>query len=42
VAVTREGNSIPLFLTVSRLQSPQSRASLCAVVRDITTWKRTE
>ena len=41
-AATREGNSVPLFLSVSRLQSPQSRASLCAVVRDITTWKRTE
>jgi PAS domain S-box-containing protein len=42
VATTREGNSIPLFVSVSRLQSPKSRAALCAVVRDITTWKRTE
>ena len=42
VASTREGNSVPLFLSVSRLQSPKSRAALCAVVRDITTWKRTE
>jgi PAS domain S-box-containing protein len=42
IAATREGNSVPLFLSVSRLQSPQSRAALCAVVRDITTWKRTE
>ena len=42
VAQTREGNSVPLFVSVSRLQSPKSRAALCAVVRDITTWKRTE
>jgi PAS domain S-box-containing protein len=37
-----EGNGIPLFLTISPLQAPQSRASFCAVVRDITTWKQTE
>jgi PAS domain S-box-containing protein len=42
VAQTREGNAVPLFISVSRLQSPKSRAALCAVVRDITTWKRTE
>ncbi len=42
VAQTREGNAVPLFVSVSRLQSPKSRAALCAVVRDITTWKRTE
>jgi PAS domain S-box-containing protein len=42
VATTRQGDSLPLFLTVSRLNSSKSRAALCAVVRDITTWKRTE
>ncbi len=42
VAQTREGNAVPLFVSVSRLQSLKSRAALCAVVRDITTWKRTE
>ncbi len=42
VAETPDGGSVPLFITISRLQSPQSRASLCAVVRDITTWKRNE
>jgi PAS domain S-box-containing protein len=42
VAATKEGNSVPLFITVSRLHSAQSRAALCAVVRDITSWKRTE
>ena len=33
---------MPLFLTVGKLQSPNSRAAFCAVVRDITPWKRTE
>lgn len=42
IAETPDGGSVPLFITISRLQSPQSRASLCAVVRDITTWKRNE
>jgi PAS domain S-box-containing protein len=42
VAETPDGGNVPLFITISRLQSPQSRASLCAVVRDITTWKRNE
>jgi PAS domain S-box-containing protein len=42
VATTREGNSIPLFLTISHLQSPRSKAAFCAVVRDVTPWKRTE
>jgi PAS domain S-box-containing protein len=42
VATTREGNSIPLFLTISHLRSPRSKAAFCAVVRDVTPWKRTE
>jgi PAS domain S-box-containing protein len=42
VAENPDGGTLPLFITISRLQSPQSRASLCAVVRDITTWKRNE
>jgi PAS domain S-box-containing protein len=42
LASTLHGEAIPLFITVSRLQSQRSRAKLCAVVRDITTWKRTE
>jgi PAS domain S-box-containing protein len=42
VAQTREGDAVPLFVSVSRLRSQKSRAALCAVVRDITTWKRTE
>ncbi len=42
VAATREGNSVPLFLTISHLQSPRSKAAFCAVVRDVSSWKRTE
>jgi PAS domain S-box-containing protein len=36
------GGTVPLFLTLGRLQSPNSSARFCAVVRDITQWKRTE
>lgn len=41
-AIVKQGGSVPLFLTIGKLQSPKSRAAFCAVVRDITTWKRTE
>ena len=33
---------MPLFLTIGKLQSAHSKAAFCAVVRDITNWKRTE
>ena len=42
LATNGQGAVVPLFLTVGKLQSPHSRASFCAVVRDITPWKRTE
>lgn len=41
-ATVKQGGLVPLFLTIGRLQSPKSKAVFCAVVRDITTWKRTE
>lgn len=41
-AVVKQGGSVPLFLTLGKLQAPNSRASFCAVVRDITQWKKTE
>ncbi len=41
-AVVKQGGAVPLFVTLGKLQSPQSEASFCAVVRDITQWKRTE
>ncbi len=34
--------NMPLFLTLGRLQLQSSDAVFCAVVRDITQWKRTE
>jgi PAS domain S-box-containing protein len=40
--LTPDGNSVPLFITVGKLHSDQSRAAMCAVVRDISPWKRTE
>jgi PAS domain S-box-containing protein len=42
MAATRQGGAVPLFLTVGKLQAPSSRAVFCVVVRDITSWKRTE
>lgn len=41
-AIVKQGGELPLFVTLGKLQSPHSKASYCAVVRDITQWKRTE
>jgi PAS domain S-box-containing protein len=41
-AVVKQGGTVPLFLTIGPLQSKASKAAFCAVVRDITQWKRTE
>jgi PAS domain S-box-containing protein len=41
-AIVKQGGTVPLFLTIGPLQSGASRAAFCAVVRDITQWKRTE
>ena len=41
-AVVSQGGTVPLFLTLGKLQAPKSQAAFCAVVRDITQWKKTE
>jgi PAS domain S-box-containing protein len=42
-AVVKQGGTVPLFLTIGRLRKPgDSGTAFCAVVRDITQWKRTE
>ena len=41
-AVVKQGGTVPLFLTLGRLQATKSQAAFCAVVRDITQWKKTE
>lgn len=41
-AINAQGGDVPLFMTIGRLQAPRSKASFCAVVRDLTSWKRTE
>ena len=41
-AVVSQGGTVPLFLTIGKLQAPKSQAAFCAVVRDITQWKKTE
>ncbi len=35
-AIVKQGGTVPLFVTLGKLQSPHSQASFCAVVRDIT------
>ena len=42
MAVVKQGGTVPLFLTIGKLQNHKSGAAFCAVMRDITTWKRTE
>ncbi len=42
-AVVRQGGVVPLFLTIGRLHATgKNGAAFCAVLRDITQWKRTE
>ena len=42
-AIVKQGGTVPLFLTIGRLQKASpGGAAFCAVVRDITQWKRTE
>jgi PAS domain S-box-containing protein len=41
-AQVKQGGTVPLFLTIGRLQAPRPQAAFCAVVRDITQWKKTE
>jgi PAS domain S-box-containing protein len=42
LAKVGESGTMPLFLTLGRMQLQNSDAVFCAVVRDITQWKRTE
>jgi PAS domain S-box-containing protein len=42
LAVNAQGGEVPLFMTIGKLQSVNSKARFCAVVRDLTSWKRTE
>jgi PAS domain S-box-containing protein len=37
-----QGGVLPLFISLSRLQGEHGKATLCAVVRDISPWKKTE
>lgn len=41
-AEVSQGGTVPLFLTIGKLQATRSQAAFCAVVRDITQWKKTE
>jgi PAS domain S-box-containing protein len=42
-AIVKQGGVVPLFLTIGRLHAAaKNGAAFCAVLRDITQWKRTE
>ena len=45
-AIERRGREVPLFLTIGRIEADPRRGQkyhrFCAVIRDITQWKRTE
>ncbi|MCA3559616.1 MAG: PAS domain-containing sensor histidine kinase [Aestuariivirga sp.] len=41
-ALVNQGGTVPLFITIGKLQAARSQAAFCAVVRDITQWKKTE
>lgn len=42
MAIVKQGGTIPLFMTVGKLQSAKSKAAFCAVVRDLSPWKKRE
>jgi len=43
IAIVKQGGEVPLFLTIGKLQPKRpENAAFCAVVRDITQWKKTE
>ncbi len=42
-AVVKQGGEVPMFLTIGKLQQAKpGQAAFCAVMRDITQWKKTE
>ena len=42
IDIVKQGGTIPLFMTVGKLQSAKSKAAFCAVVRDLSPWKKRE
>lgn len=44
IAIEKQGGEIPLFLTLGRIPTDDGKAKpkFCAVVRDITSWKKVE
>ncbi len=41
-AIVKQGGTVPLFLNIGRIQAEHSQVEFCAVLRDLTNWKRTE
>ncbi len=42
LGIVKQGGTVPMFITLGRMSSGGSRAAYAVVLRDITTWKRTE
>lgn len=42
LGIVKQGGTVPMFITLGRMASGPSRAAYAVVMRDITTWKRTE
>ena len=42
LGIVKQGGTVPMFITLGRMSSGASRAAFAVVMRDITTWKRTE
>ena len=41
-AIVKQGGMVPMFMNIGRIQAEQSNVEFCAVLRDLTNWKRTE
>ncbi len=42
IGIERRGGRIPLFMTIGRVSRPGERERFCAVLRDMTAWKKAE
>ncbi|GAC1330304.1 MAG: PAS domain S-box protein [Beijerinckiaceae bacterium] len=40
--IARQGGTIPVFLTLGRVNSEEAHPKFCAVLRDMTSWKQAE
>ena len=41
-AIVKQGGTVPMFMNIGRIHVEHSAVEFCAVLRDLTNWKRTE